>query len=81
MTDTQVLSPEAAQAVVDELIQAFGLGAYPKVEVRLIAPGRWRIRWRSMEAEEPAMTATEWEEWLRRCVGSISPARLETSEG
>lgn len=79
--ESDKLSAKAAEGIVDELIESFGLGAYPKVKVTEIAPGRWRIAWREMEAEAPAMTKSQWEQWLRRRVGSISPERLETSEG
>jgi hypothetical protein len=79
--DKERLSAAQAQGIVDELIEAFGLGAYPKVTVSEVAPGRWRISWREMEDEAPAMTKTQWEQWLRRRVGSITPERLETSEG
>jgi hypothetical protein len=81
MSDTKTLTPLEAEAVVDELIEAYGLGAYPKVTVTEAAPGRWRIEWRSMEVEAAAMTATEWSEWLRRRVGSISPEKLTTTGG
>jgi hypothetical protein len=79
--ETDKLTAAQAEGIVDELIEAFGLGAYPKVSVTEVAPGRWRIRWRSMEAEVAEMANAQWEDWLRRRVGSITPERLETSEG
>jgi hypothetical protein len=81
MSDTQTLTTAQAEAVVDELIETYGLGAYPKVTVHEISPGRWRVEWRSMNIETAAMTATEWTEWLRRRVGSISPEKLTTTAG
>lgn len=79
--EAETLTAEQAEGVVDELIEAFGPGAYPKVSVTEVAPGTWRIQWRSMEVRTSAMTADEWRDWLRRRVGSIAPERLETSEG
>lgn len=81
MADTERLTAQQAEAVVDELIETYGLGAYPKVVVTETTPGRWRIQWRAMEVETPAMTAAQWSDWLRRRVGSISPEKLTTTAG
>lgn len=81
MEDEPKLNPEDAEAVVDELIQNFGPGAFPKVNVSEVSPGKWRIEWRAMKVTAAAMTSTQWTEWLRQRVGSIAPERLETSEG
>ncbi len=75
------LSAEQAEAVVDELIEQFGPGAYPKVSVTEVGDGTWRIQWRTMETDHPAMSPDQWRDWLRQRVGSIAPERLETSEG
>lgn len=81
MAQAEKLTAEQAEGVVDELIERFGPGAYPKVSVTEVAQGTWRIRWRAMDVEAPAMTAEKWSDWLRERVGSIAPERLETSEG
>jgi hypothetical protein len=81
MSDTETLTAAQAEAVVDELIESYGLGAYPKVSVKEYSPGRWRIEWRSMEIETAAMTSTQWTEWLRHRVGSISPEKLTNTAG
>ena len=75
------LSAEQAEGVVEELIEQFGPGAYPKVTVEEVEDHKWRIQWREMETIAPPMTARQWTDWLRRRVGSMTPERLETSEG
>jgi hypothetical protein len=81
MADSETLTAGQAEAVVDDLIETYGLGAYPKVVVTETAPGRWRVEWRGMEVEVAAMSAPQWTEWLRRRVGSISPEKLTNTAG
>lgn len=81
MEQAETLTAQQAEGIVDELIEMFGPGAYPKVKVTEVADGTWRVQWRLMEVEVRAMTVEAWRDWLRRRVGSITPERLETSEG
>lgn len=75
------LSPAQAEAIVDALIDQFGTGAYPKVSVTEVDAETWRISWRTMQTDHPPMSSEEWLEWLTRRVGTMTPERLETSEG
>ncbi|MEN9577774.1 MAG: hypothetical protein RJA70_783 [Pseudomonadota bacterium] len=75
------LTAEEAEGVVDQLIEQFGHGSYPKVSVAEVSPSKWRIQWRDMQMESVPMSAKQWRNWLRKRVGSIAPERLETSEG
>lgn len=75
------LNPAQAEAVVDDLIQTYGLGAYPKVKVSALPSGDWEVRWDGRSMTTEPMTAKKWAAWLRRQIGSISPHRLETLEG
>ena len=76
-----VLTPAAAQAEVDDRIEAFGLDVLPRVQVRVERDGSWRVAWTSHVARCRPMTRAQWLSWLQRHVGETDPERLETSEG
>jgi hypothetical protein len=75
-----VLTPREAEAVVDDRIELFGLGALPKVAVTPLDDGRWHVQWDRREAVVAPMTGTAWRAWLEENVGSLDPGQLETTE-
>lgn len=75
-----VLTPREAEAVVDDRIESFGLGALPKVVVTQFDDGRWHVRWDRREAVIAPMTGAAWRAWLEENVGSLDPGQLETTE-
>jgi hypothetical protein len=77
----RTLTPEEAQAVVDQRIEEFGLSSLPSVRVAATERGGWEISWDRFRQVEPAMTAPQWCDWLERHVGPMDPSRLETLEG
>ena len=80
MSDSDLLSPHEAEAIVDARIQQFGLGALPRVEVVTQADGTWRVRWDERESVVPPMTREAWRAWLEENVGSLDAGDLETTE-
>lgn len=80
MSPQGLLTPHEAEAVVDDRIEAFGLGALPKVSVVERGDGLWQVRWDSREAIVSPMTPEHWHTWLEANVGSLDPGDLETTE-
>lgn len=76
----RVLTPREAEAVVEERIEGFGLGALPRVAVDALADGTWRIRWQHLERTAAPMTEGAWRAWLEENVGSLDAGDLETTE-
>ena len=54
------LTEREAEDIVERRIDAFGLGALPRVRVRRTERGTWLIRWRDYEREELPMSDVEW---------------------
>jgi hypothetical protein len=80
MNDSRLLTPPEAEAVVEDRIEQFGLGALPRVSVAVLADGRWRVRWEHLERDVAPMTQGEWYAWLEENVGSLDAGDLETTE-
>jgi hypothetical protein len=80
MDDQSVLTPRDAQAVIDDRIELFGLGALPRVSVTELADGTWRVQWDRLESVVAPMTEQAWRAWLEKNVGSLDAGDLETTE-
>ena len=80
MTATALLTPEEAQAVIDQKIEQFGLGVLPRLEVTATADGKWRVRWEQIEHLVPPMSGEAWHAWVEKNVGSLDPGDLATTE-
>ena len=80
MAENSVLTPREAEAVVEDRIENFGLGALPRVTVTELDDGSWRVRWDRMESVVAPMTNEAWRAWLRQNVGSLDAGDLETTE-
>lgn len=80
MEQGRVLTPREAEAVVEDRIEAFGLGALPRVEVSELADGTWQVRWEHLERTVAPMTQDAWHAWLEENVGSLDAGDLETTE-
>jgi hypothetical protein len=80
MSDSQLLTPHEAEAVVEDRIEAFGLGALPRVSVTALVDGRWRVRWDQVERTVTPMTEDAWHAWLEENMGSLDAGDLETTE-
>ena len=81
MNETEpTLTPREAEAVVEERIELFGLGALPRVTVTELPDGRWRVRWDRLEHVVAPMEREVWHAWLERNVGSLDPGDLGTTE-
>lgn len=80
MEENRVLTPHDAEAVVEERIEQFGLGALPRVEVVTLDDGRWRVRWDQSERVVAPMNLAGWRAWLEENVGSLGAGDLETTE-
>jgi hypothetical protein len=76
----RLLTAHEAEAVVDSLIERFGLGALPHVSVADADNGTWRVRWDYLERIVRPMTAEAWHNWLEENVGSLDAGDLETTE-
>jgi hypothetical protein len=74
------LTPREAEAVVEERIELFGLGALPRVTVTERPDGLWRVRWDRLEHVVAPMEREVWHAWLERNVGSLDPGDLGTTE-
>jgi hypothetical protein len=80
MEESDILTPGAAEAVIEDRIQQFGLGALPRVQVTALADGTWRVRWEERERTVSPMTRQAWGAWLEENVGSLDPGALDTTE-
>ncbi len=80
MSESRLLTPREAEAVVEDRIEAFGLGALPRVTVSELADGSWRVRWEHLERIVAPMTDDAWHAWLEENVGSLDAGDLETTE-
>jgi hypothetical protein len=80
MSDSHLLSPREAEAVVEDRIERFGLGALPRVDVTVLADGSWRVRWEHLERTVAPMTREAWYAWLEENVGSLDAGDLVTTE-
>ncbi|MCL4762708.1 MAG: hypothetical protein KJ018_13210 [Burkholderiales bacterium] len=80
MTGSACLAPHEAEAVVQEAIERFGLGALPRLTVTATADGAWTVRWDHMERRVEPMAMEAWVAWLERNVGSLDAGDLETTE-
>jgi hypothetical protein len=80
MSERPVLTPPEAEAVVDDRIENFGLGALPKVRITERADGLWHVRWDRRESIVAPMTPEAWRAWLEANVGSLDAGDLETTE-
>jgi hypothetical protein len=80
MSAIRLLAPHEAEAVVDDLIQQFGLGALPHVEVTERSDGSWHVRWDDVERDVDPMSLDAWRAWLTENVGSLDAGDLETTE-
>ena len=80
MTEKTVLTPREAEAVVEDRIELFGLGALPRVSVTELADGTWRVQWERLECVVAPMTQEAWRAWLQKNVGSLDADDLETTE-
>ena len=80
MDPSRVLTPREAEAVIEERIEQFGLGALPRVEVTPLGDGSWRVRWEHLERVVLPMTYEAWCAWLEENVGSLDAGDLETTE-
>lgn len=80
MNDDRLLTPREAEAVIEELIEQFGLGALPRVEVTAQDNGTWKVRWDNLERTVVPMTYKAWYAWLEENVGSLDAGDLETTE-
>lgn len=80
MDEGHLLTPHEAEAVVEQRIESFGLGALPRVTVMPLPDGMWRVRWENLESMVAPMTAQAWHAGLEENVGSLDPGDLETTE-
>lgn len=80
MSDSRLLTPREAQAVVEELIEQFGLGALPVVSVTECDNHQWLVRWDHQESMIAPMTGEQWHAWLKEFVGPLDAADLVTTE-
>ena len=80
MNQKSVLTPQEAEAVVEDRIEQFGLGALPRVSVTELTDGTWRVRWDRLERVVAPMTRDAWRVWLEENVGSLDAGDLETTE-
>ena len=74
------LTPREAEAVVDELIERFGPGSMPRVDVVATDDARWRVRWEHMDLVVVPMDPDAWRAWLDENVASLDAGGLETTE-
>jgi hypothetical protein len=80
MTESRLLTPREAEAVIEERIEWFGLGVLPRLTVTETADGAWRVRWDHLERVVAPMTYDDWYAWVQENVGSLDPGDLETTE-
>jgi hypothetical protein len=75
-----MLTPREAEAVVEDRIELFGLGALPRVRVSELPDGRWHVQWDRRACVVAPMTPEAWRAWLESNVGSLDAGDLETTE-
>ncbi len=80
MSEGRLLTPGEAEAAIEDRIQAFGLGALPRVRVTERADGTWRVSWNHLGRVVAPMSADLWYAWLEENVGSLDAGDLETTE-
>lgn len=80
MSEERLLTPREAEAVIEERIEWFGLGAVPRVNVSEFEDGNWQVRWEDHQRIVPPMTKDGWYAWLEENIGSMDPGDLETTE-
>jgi hypothetical protein len=80
MAASPLLTPREAEAVVEDRIEQFGLGAMPRVSVTEAADATWRVRWEHVERTVAPMAMDAWRRWLEENVGSLDAGDLETTE-
>jgi hypothetical protein len=80
MSEKSVLTPQEAEAVVEDRIELFGLGALPRVSVTELADGTWRVQWERRQCVVAPMTPEAWHAWLEGNVGSLDAGDLGTTE-
>ena len=80
MSESRLLTPREAEAVIEARIEQFGLGALPRVNVTQLGDGMWRVRWEDLERTVAPMTQDAWCAWLEENVGSLDAGDLETTE-
>lgn len=80
MNEDRILTPQEAEAVVDDRIEQFGLGALPRVSVVARSDGMWHVRWLHLESIIAPMSEGAWRVWLEYNVGSLDAGDLETTE-
>lgn len=80
MSESRVLTPREAEAVIDERIEQFGLGALPPVAVTELGDGKWRVRWQHLERVVDPMNRDAWHAWLEQNVGPLDAGDLQTTE-
>ena len=80
MSEGGVLTPQEAEALVDNLIDQFGPGSIPHVSVIALADGRWHVMWEHMQQVVAPMNLDSWRAWLGKYVGSLDAGDLGTTE-
>lgn len=80
MPEKRLLTPREAEAVIEERIEAFGLGVLPRVTVVELADGSWQVRWDHLDRIVAPMDYETWFAWLQENVGSMDAGDLETTE-
>lgn len=78
--ETSTLTPHEAEQLVEQRIDAFGLGALPHISIRE-ERGQWHIRWDGKQRIAQPMTQPQWLAWLERNVGEVDPESLSSLEG
>jgi hypothetical protein len=77
--EDRTLTLRVAEAVVEEPIEQFGLGARPHVNVTALADGMWQVRRQHIERSLGPLRQVAWSAWLEENVGSLNAGDLETT--
>lgn len=80
MSESRLLTPREAEAVIEARIERFGLSALPRMKVTELADGAWRVRWEDLERTVAPMAQDARCAWLEENVGSLDAGDLETTE-
>ncbi len=80
MGEDRPLTPREAEAVVEDRIQLFGLGALPRIEITAQDDGTWQVRWDHRAQAVAPMSRDAWRRWVEENVGSLDAGDLETTE-
>jgi hypothetical protein len=80
VNESRLLTPQEAEATVDDRIERFGLGALPRVSVTGLADGQWLVRWEQNERTVMPMTRDAWHAWLEEFIGPLDAGDLVTTE-